>query len=108
MSRPKTLLELLEEYSIEVPRIQRDYVQGRKDEHSTIVRTNLLNDIKSAYEGEVILTNTNPVPLDLNFVYGKTTEDNVFYPVDGQQRLTTLFLIHLFAFANDDTKTDLF
>lgn len=101
MNTPNTLLKLLNVYRIEVPRVQRDYVQGKKDEHSTIVRTNLLNDIKSAYEGK-------QEPLDLNFIYGKTTEDNLFYPVDGQQRLTTLFLIHLYAFSEDDTKTKLF
>lgn len=107
MSRPNTLLTLLDEYSIEVPRVQRDYVHGRKDEHSTIVRTNLLNDIKSAYEGKVIPPKTQPETLDLNFVYGKTTEDKVFYPVDGQQRLTTLFLLHLYAFSDDETKTNI-
>lgn len=107
MSRPNTLLTLLDEYSIEIPRVQRDYVHGRKDEHSTIVRTNLLNDIKSAFEGKVIPPNTKPEALDLNFVYGKTTEDKVFYPVDGQQRLTTLFLLHLFAFSDDETKTNI-
>lgn len=99
MSELNTLLKLLSEYKVEVPRIQRDYVQGRKDEHSTIVRTNLLKDIKNAFEG-------TDEPLDLNFVYGKTTEDKKFYPVDGQQRLTTLFLLHIVAFADDESKTD--
>ena len=104
MSTPNTLLALLNEYKIEIPRVQRDYVQGRKDERSKIVRTNLLNDIKAAYEGRID-------PLDLSFVYGKTTKnnnDNKFIPVDGQQRLTTLLLLHLFAFSDDDTKTPLF
>ena len=101
MSTPKTLLALLNQYKIEIPRVQRDYVQGRKDERSKIVRTNLLNDIKAAYEGRIN-------PLDLSFVYGKTTNNNKFLPVDGQQRLTTLLLLHLFAFSDDDTKTPLF
>ena len=94
-----TLLQLLENYKIIIPRIQRDYAQGRSDEHSTIVRLNLLRDIKVSYE-------SNDQPLDLGFVYGKT-EDGKFYPVDGQQRLTTLFLIHVYAFYNDSTKTDI-
>lgn len=104
MSTPKTLLALLNEYRIEIPLVQRDYVQGRKDERSKIVRTNLLNDIKAAYEGRI-------EPLDLSFVYGKTTKDNdgnIFKPVDGQQRLTTLLLLHLFAFSEDETRTPLF
>ncbi|MCR4615342.1 MAG: DUF262 domain-containing protein [Clostridiales bacterium] len=97
MSTPRTLLELLSEYRVIIPRVQRDYVQGRKDEHSTIVRKNLLRDIKNAFDSVID-------PLDLNFVYGKTTVDKAFFPVDGQQRLTTLFLIHIFAFADDETK----
>ena len=104
MSTPNTLLALLNQYKIEIPRVQRDYVQGRKDERSKIVRNNLLNDIKAAYEDRI-------EPLDLSFVYGKTTKnnnDNKFLPVDGQQRLTTLLLLHLFAFSEDDTKTPLF
>lgn len=100
MSTPNTLLELLTEYKIVIPRVQRDYVQGRMDEHSTIVRKNLLRDIKNAYEGII-------APLDLNFVYGKTTVDKTFYPVDGQQRLTTLYLLHIYAFFDDGTKSEL-
>ncbi|MDE7365477.1 MAG: DUF262 domain-containing protein, partial [Ruminococcus sp.] len=95
-----TLITLLENYDkIEVPRVQRDYAQGRKDEHSTMVRKNLLNDIQLAFE-------TNAAPLDLSFIYGKEI-DKKFYPVDGQQRLTTLFLLHIYAFADDKSKTDL-
>ncbi len=104
MNTPNTLLALLQEYYIEIPRLQRDYVQGRDDEHSIIVITNLLNDIKAAYEGRID-------PLDLSFIYGKTTNKNdkkTLYTVDGQQRITTLFLLHLFAFSDDDTKTELF
>ena len=99
-----TLLALLSDYFVEIPLVQRDYVQGRKDDRSKIVRTNLLNDIKAAYEGRID-------PLDLSFVYGKIIKidnDYIFKPVDGQQRLTTLLLLHLFAFSEDDTKTTLF
>ena len=98
-SNPETLLELLNEYSIEIPVVQRDYAQGRTDEDASMVRSILLSDMKSA-----ILRQT--APLDLNFIYGKD-ENNKFIPVDGQQRLTTLFLLHLYAFNADDSKTDL-
>lgn len=94
-----TLIKLLEKFEIEVPRVQRDYAQGRRDEHSTMVRTNLLRDIKKAFS-------CNTMPLDLGFVYGKT-EEGKFFPVDGQQRLTTLFLLHIYAFYNDITKDEL-
>lgn len=70
--------------------MQNNNFRGGTDEHSTIVRTNLLNDIKMAYEGKIVPPNTKPEALDLNFVYGKTTEDKVFYPVDGQQRLKSM------------------
>ncbi len=93
-----TLTELLSCYDIEIPMLQRDYAQGRKDKHSSSVRENLLEDIKTSLEDGNIL--------DLNFIYGKT-ENGKFIPLDGQQRLTTLFLVHLYAFANDESKTEL-
>ena len=98
-SNPETLLELLVEYSIEIPVVQRDYAQGRIDDDASMVRGILLADMKSA-----ILHETTP--LDLNFVYGKD-EGSKFIPIDGQQRLTTLFLLHLYAFCDDDSKTEL-
>jgi hypothetical protein len=94
-----TLLELLEVYKVEFQIVQRDYAQGRQDDHSKVVRFNLLKDMKSA------ILKQKP-PLDLNFVYGKA-EDDKFIPLDGQQRLTTLFLLHIYAFYNDDSKTKL-
>lgn len=102
---PNTLLSLLENYRVEIPRLQRDYVQGRNNnEKVKAVRTNLLKDIKDAVEQV-------REQLDLNFVYGKSVEikdGKLFLPVDGQQRLTTLFLLHLYAFSDDDDKTELF
>lgn len=95
-----TLFKLLNKYKVEIPKVQRDYAQGRLDDHATMVRSNLLEDIKSA-----VLEKTPP--LDLNFVYGKVENDK-FIPLDGQQRLTTLFLLYLYAFREDDSKTDLF
>ncbi|GHV01058.1 hypothetical protein AGMMS49521_0420 [Campylobacterota bacterium] len=93
-----TLLELLDKYRIEVPIVQRDYAQGRTDERTDRVRRNLLGDMKKAIEsGDA---------LDLNYVYGKAQGDK-FIPIDGQQRLTTLFLLHLYAFRDDNAKTDL-
>ncbi|MDR1369061.1 MAG: DUF262 domain-containing protein, partial [Dysgonamonadaceae bacterium] len=94
-----TLFDLLGNHKVEVPMLQRDYAQGRQDDHASMVRKNLLNDIRSAILGQT-------PPLDLNFVYGKTI-DGKFIPVDGQQRLTTLFLFHLYAFKDDDSKTDI-
>lgn len=93
-----TLLELLDEYKVEIPIVQRDYAQGRQDSHAESVRLNLLKDMKTAILGGV--------PLDLSFVYGKV-EENKFIPIDGQQRLTTLFLLYLYAYREDKSKNSL-
>lgn len=90
----KTFIELLKEYTIKVPSYQRDYAQGRKNPQAKAIRKNLITDIKSVVEDE------NIPPLDLNFIYGATIEKD-FIPVDGQQRLTTLFLLHIYAFEED-------
>lgn len=84
MSYPETLFELLEQYIISIPIVQRDYVQGMNES----IINELLYDIKNAV--------VNKTQLGLNFVYGKT-EGTLFIPIDGQQRLTTLFLLHLYA-----------
>lgn len=89
------LKSLLEKYRVVIPLIQRDYAQGRTDIRTTEVRRKLLIDINSA------LINKETVPLDLNFIYGKSSNGN-FIPLDGQQRLTTLFLVYLYAFRGSD------
>ena len=83
--------ELLDEYAIEIPIIQRDYVQGRDDEQVKDALDGLLADMFNALVA-------GKDTLDLNFIYGKV-EKNLFIPFDGQQRLTTLFLLHLYAFS---------
>lgn len=97
---PQTLFELLERYVVNVPIVQRDYAQGRQNDDARRVRRNLLSDIKAA------VTRQSP-PLDLSFVYGKVDDQTSFIPLDGQQRLTTLFLLHLYAFHHDPSKTAL-
>lgn len=96
---PSTLFKLLNKFKVEVPIVQRDYAQGRLDDHAKNVRLSLLKDMRAA-----IMLETQS--LDLSFVYGKAENDK-FIPVDGQQRLTTLFLLYLYAFRNDETKTSL-
>jgi hypothetical protein len=84
---------------VEIPIIQRDYAQGRATAED--VRSGLLEAMLEALERA---PDDNALPLDLDFVYGSistTKKDNVetvaFAPLDGQQRLTTLFLLHWFA-----------
>jgi hypothetical protein len=75
-------------YHVEIPLIQRDYAQGR--ETAFEVRNNFL-DALFDYLSE------NKPNRDLDFIYGSIVETNgvgKFIPLDGQQRLTTLFLLH--------------
>lgn len=80
--------QLINSYDgIEIPAIQRDYAQGRKSKAVQVIRENFISKIK-----ETLLSQH---PLDLNFVYGNTDSANkLLIPIDGQQRLTTLFLVH--------------
>lgn len=71
---------------IEIPIIQRDYAQGRDGKEE--LRKSFLDALLNA------VTDKGKT-LELDFVYG-SVKDNVFQPLDGQQRLTTLFLLHWF------------
>jgi len=88
-----TFLQLVHKYSIVIPVIQRDYAQGRKTEKVTEVRQNFVRDLIS-YIKEASATH------ELDFIYGtvNATDSQIaeFVPLDGQQRLTTLFLLHLY------------
>ena len=91
------------EYHIEIPIIQRDYAQGRKA--SFEVRDLFLDALYNYLE-------ENKKNRDLDFVYGSLIDndnknDIKFIPLDGQQRLTTLFLLHWYL-ANKDCQLDLF
>ena len=77
---------------ISIPIIQRDYAQGRKD--AATIRDKFLDEIFNRLD--------NDENLFLDFVYG-SIEDDKFIPIDGQQRLTTLFLLHLY-FAKKESK----
>ena len=77
-------------HKILIPKIQRDYAQGREGMES--VRGRFLESI---FE---VIDKKTPKKLMLDFVFGQKeiTTRNIFYPVDGQQRLTTLYLLHLY------------
>ncbi|PQA97844.1 hypothetical protein B0A69_00465 [Chryseobacterium shigense] len=77
-------------YGITIPMIQRDYAQGRLNPKSIEIRNQFVSDIKDSI---VRVKNEGSEPLELDFVYGYIQND-IFYPLDGQQRLTTLYLLH--------------
>ena len=87
-----TLRSLLEEYyRIEIPVLQRAYAQGRTTNEVTKVRQDFVDYLANH------LATKEAVALD--FVYGAIKEENnkkIFIPLDGQQRLTTLWLLHWF------------
>ena len=72
---------------ITIPRIQRAYAQGRSDAHAVKTRERFLSAI---YAG---LINDG---LTLDFIYGNI-QNGQLIPLDGQQRLTTLWLLHWYA-----------
>jgi hypothetical protein len=76
---------------IEIPIIQRDFAQGRVNEKTNKIRGLFLDSLIKAIESE-----NNSIELD--FVYGDI-KNGIFQPLDGQQRLTTLFLLYWY-FAN--------
>ncbi len=75
---------------IKIPIIQRDYAQGREEE--SIIRDRFLSALFDALKKDA--------ELELDFVYGSIKVENidkkVFLPLDGQQRLTTLYLLYWF------------
>ena len=73
---------------IEIPIIQRDYAQGRTDADTERVRSRFLKSLHDAITGDAIT---------LDFVYGDINDKGIMTPLDGQQRLTTLFLLHWYA-----------
>jgi len=72
---------------ITIPIIQRDYAQGRMDAEVNRIRARFLESLHQAITSD---------PITLDFVYGDINEEGVMTPLDGQQRLTALFLLHWF------------
>lgn len=130
----RTFWNICKESKIEIPEIQRDYAQGRKNNRVDAIRKSFVSDLLN-----VIKTDGNI--LNLDFVFGqsvdrinqanfnknkqsleqmlqvlkefskdtgvvfeskvyskptKTSDDKILIPFDGQQRLTTLFLLHFY------------
>ncbi len=72
---------------IVIPMIQRDYAQGREGNDISRIRSRFLESLYKAITEESIT---------LDFVYGDV-KNGVMTPLDGQQRLTTLYLLHWYA-----------
>lgn len=98
-----TFEDFISQHSIEIPAIQRDYVQGRattpeeKDKREAFV-TKLIQSIAASEE--------STKPCHLEFIYGTVNANShSFVPLDGQQRLTTLFLLHWVVWQKSNEET---
>lgn len=102
------LTELLGNYKVVIPPIQRDYAQGRNTEKIRAIRKKFVGDIYK------VLSDDSEPEMELDFIYGDVTVDSAnggleiktFKPLDGQQRLTTLYLVYWFIANKLDQKTD--
>ncbi len=82
---------------ISIPIIQRDYAQGRNTPEIDRVRVRFLESLLKAITEQ---------PITLDFVYGDIDSNGVMTPLDGQQRLTTLFLLHWYAAKKESVDED--
>lgn len=85
----RSFWQLISNFEVKIPQLQRDYAQGRDNVSITQIRETLIAEIFDSL--------TNDTQLVLNFIYGDQ-KDGVFTPIDGQQRLTSLFLLHWYIF----------
>lgn len=93
------LWHLTTENAIVIPIIQRDYAQGRSNDDVRQIREPFLKTLLEVLESK-------SGKQELDFIYGslekpkdislKNINYENFVPLDGQQRLTTLFLLHWF------------
>lgn len=99
-----TFKSFLSKYYVTIPMVQRDYAQGRISADVERVRDRFL----TAINRYLTQSEADHKVMNMDFVYGETEkiwskdeagklERIVVTPLDGQQRLTTLFLLHWYA-----------
>lgn len=100
------LIQLLNDPSFDeicIPRLQRDYAQGRRTVKIDDIRNTLLSEIFSGKRvhlnmifGDVDVKNLDEDVKSIDVEKGSLNKCRRFIPIDGQQRLTTLFLLYLY------------
>lgn len=91
-----SIVNLLESYRIRIPAIQRNYVHGRDGKREQEIREHFVDSFLELVAGKV-------KKISLDFVYG-CLEDSpgsgavqkLMIPIDGQQRMTTLWLLSVY------------
>ena len=108
-SKTSSFALLLEQCRIVIPVIQRDYAQGRPGVAVREVRNAFLDALFGYLDGY----RKGEPGANLDFVYGTLIKEESgkqeenrntarFVPLDGQQRLTTLFLLHWLVYQVSD------
>ena len=80
--------------SVVIPLVQRDYAQGRVSPDVNRIRERFLQVLFEALAEDKKTT--------LDFIYGNVDDKDRLIPLDGQQRLTTLFLLHFYIARHED------
>lgn len=96
-----SFIDILDQ-KIEIPIIQRDFAQGRHNKTVDKIRFDFLNALFVAIENKILSPDAQ---LELDFIYGfigKSELGNTFIPIDGQQRLTTLWLLYWFVACKEE------
>jgi len=87
--------QLVNKYEIEVPIVQRDYALGRKEDRVEQIRTLFVKALTDPLIG------SNRSSVNLDFIYGSNYSGKLVL-LDGQQRITTLFLLHWYIALRSD------
>ena len=96
-----SLREFLDKYAaVEIPILQRDYAQGRLDPRTKGMNRKGENFIRVLFNA---LREEKGLRMDIIYGSIETRDDDhpekkTFIPLDGQQRLTTLWLLHWYLF----------
>ena len=85
MNEIDNFADLIKQYSIMIPKIQRDYVQGNEADKG--IRNN-----RDAFIKKILSSVNNNEEVDMQYIFG-IRKNSFFLPIDGQQRLTTSYLI---------------
>lgn len=83
----QSLTDIISATSIRIPKIQRDYAQGRKNQE----------EVRNTFTDKIFEYLNANEEKDLDFIFGNVEEEGearYFIPIDGQQRLTTLALLY--------------
>ncbi len=94
--------ELIDTSEVQIPNYQREYAQGRDNRRAELIREGFVESLYNSLE--------NNDELELDFIFGgmDTGDDSdAFNPVDGQQRLTILFLLHWYIFVRAERTAEL-